>query len=193
MSKTSGKAIASLVLGIISIFLGWIPIVGWAITITGLVLGIIALSKISKDKNLSGRGMAIAGIVLASISLVINVLLVGIGILAYFGTLSPDKFLPNKCIFPSGIACTDFKATTRQLMMQVQNSLGYDINIDGATAHGCTDLPGQGALLNGGTKTLTFACINSGSHYNGEASITFIVTKTGIKHVINGQIISKIE
>src|SRR3989339_453464 len=39
----------------------------------------------------------------------ILVVLVAIGALAYFGVLSPDKFLPAKCQLPAGIACTDFK------------------------------------------------------------------------------------
>ena len=41
----------------------------------------------------------------------ILVVLVSIGALAYFGVLSPDKFLPAKCTLQSGLACLDHKAT----------------------------------------------------------------------------------
>jgi len=39
----------------------------------------------------------------------ILVVLAAIGALAYFGVLSPDRFLPEKCTLPSGIACLDFR------------------------------------------------------------------------------------
>jgi hypothetical protein len=103
MAQTSGKAIASLILGIAAPILSWIPILGWLIglvaPIVGLILGIRALKQISHDPKISGKGMAIAGIVLCSIMMLVIlvlVVLIGIGALAYFGTLSPEKFLPPK-------------------------------------------------------------------------------------------------
>ncbi|MHC4444905.1 MAG: DUF4190 domain-containing protein [Planctomycetota bacterium] len=71
-----GKAIASLVLGIIGL-LGWcLPIVGLPVTIIRLVLGIKALPTPS-------RGMAIAGIVLCILGLVASIVNAIIG--AYLG------------------------------------------------------------------------------------------------------------
>ena len=70
-APANGMAIASLVLGIVSVLIVWIPIVGILGTIMaliGLVLGILALKKIG------GRGMAIGGIVCAGVSLVITAL-----------------------------------------------------------------------------------------------------------------------
>ena len=57
---TSGKAIASLVLGLLSI-------VGMCLTgIPGLIFGILGLSEIGKSNGrLGGKGLAIAGIVLS--------------------------------------------------------------------------------------------------------------------------------
>jgi prepilin-type processing-associated H-X9-DG protein len=61
--NTSGLAIASLVLGIIGLFLCGIG------EIVGLVLGIVALVKINQSGGaLRGRGLAIAGIVLSGLS-----------------------------------------------------------------------------------------------------------------------------
>ena len=40
----------------------------------------------------------------------ILVVLAAIAALAYFGVLSPDRFLPSKCVFPSGFGCIDFQA-----------------------------------------------------------------------------------
>ena len=61
-SKTSGLAIASLVLGILGFF-------SCAVTaLVGLVLGILALVKIKNSQGrLSGSGLAIAGIAVSGV------------------------------------------------------------------------------------------------------------------------------
>lgn len=62
-----GLSIASLVLGIVG-FVAWcLPLVGYPVTITGLVLGIVA-------KNKGAKGMAVAGIILSSITLVLTLI-----------------------------------------------------------------------------------------------------------------------
>jgi len=64
--KTSGLAIASLILGILGIFCGGIT------AIVGLVLGIVAIVTINKsDGQLRGSGLAIAGTVVSAIVLLI--------------------------------------------------------------------------------------------------------------------------
>ena len=72
--KGSGFAIASLVLGIISILLGWIPFVGWILVILALVFGILALIKIKKGEA-SGKNMAIAGLILGGISILFAIMM----------------------------------------------------------------------------------------------------------------------
>ncbi|MBP3753911.1 MAG: DUF4190 domain-containing protein [Lachnospiraceae bacterium] len=59
-------AVASLVLGIISLIAWFIPLFGLPISIVGLVLGI---KSVKSEK----RGMAIAGIVTSSIGLILSV------------------------------------------------------------------------------------------------------------------------
>jgi hypothetical protein len=63
---TNGMAVASLVLGVLSILFVWIPFVGlisWVLAPIGLVLGLVALGKPS------GRGLAIAGAICSGIGL----------------------------------------------------------------------------------------------------------------------------
>lgn len=61
-----GFSIASMVLGICS-FLAWcIPLFGFPVCIAGLVLGIVGIKK-------GGKGMAIAGIVMCSITLLLTI------------------------------------------------------------------------------------------------------------------------
>ena len=123
----------------------------------------------------------------------ILVVLVAIGALAYFGVLSPDKFLPAKCTLQAGLACLDHKATANSLVLRVQNSLGYDITVDAVKARGCTALGSQGTLVNGAPATWTLTCTNSGSKYNGQVNITYTNIDTSIQHTNVGSVTSKIE
>ena len=124
----------------------------------------------------------------------ILVVLVAVGALAYFGVLSPDKFMPAKCLVQSGLACLDHKATANSLVLRVQNSLGFDIVINELKALQCTAQTGlTTSLPNGQPTTLTFVCVNSGPKYNGQANITYTVTETTIQHTNVGQVTTRIE
>lgn len=75
--KTSGLAIASLVLGIISVLGGAMFILP---SILAVVFGHVGMGKIKKDPNMSGKGMAIAGLVMGWLGLagwIVFVLLFG--------------------------------------------------------------------------------------------------------------------
>lgn len=74
----SGSAIASLVLGIIGIIAWILPLVGFPVTIVGLVLGF-------KGKSSDKKGLAIAGIVLCIITLIFTALNSIMG--AYLGAI----------------------------------------------------------------------------------------------------------
>ena len=72
--RTSGKAIASLILGIF----------GVPFAVVGLILGIAALKEIDRSGGtLEGRGLAIAGIIVSLVTIVISL----IALLAIMGTL----------------------------------------------------------------------------------------------------------
>ena len=64
--------IASLVLGIVSLLLSWIPCVGWIVflpAIVGLVLGII--DTVLKCQKGEKKSLSIAGLVLSAVSVII--------------------------------------------------------------------------------------------------------------------------
>ncbi len=65
--EKKGLSIASLVLGICGIVGCCLPILGYPVAITGLVLGIIG-------KNKGAKGMAIAGIIISCITLALTLL-----------------------------------------------------------------------------------------------------------------------
>jgi hypothetical protein len=73
--KTPGLALASLILGIVSILGAAVLVIP---TILAIVFGHISLSRIRKDPNLTGSGMAIAGLVLGYVSIVFGIIFAGL-------------------------------------------------------------------------------------------------------------------
>ncbi|MFH1591726.1 MAG: hypothetical protein ABIC95_07435 [archaeon] len=71
----------------------------------------------------------------------ILVVLAAIGALAYFGILSPEKVLPERCTGPAGLDCVE-KASVdsgaKSISFALKNNLGIDINIT-TVAKGTTD------------------------------------------------------
>jgi len=63
-TRTSGMAVAALVMGIIGfLFFGFLSILA-------IIFGAIGMSQTNKDPNLKGRGMAVTGLVLGIISII---------------------------------------------------------------------------------------------------------------------------
>ena len=68
--------IASMVIGIVSAILGFIPMCGWFATlpaIVGIILGIVDVVQKNKNKQ-PGKGFGIAGIILNSIAVILILL-----------------------------------------------------------------------------------------------------------------------
>lgn len=77
--KTSGLAVAAMVCGICGLVVPW---VGFVLSILGIVFGGIAISQTSKNPNLGGKGMAIAGLVTGIVAIALWVILIAwVGIL----------------------------------------------------------------------------------------------------------------
>lgn len=74
--EISGKALASMILGIIGLIAWLIPLFGLPITVIGLILGVKSL----KSNN---SGIATAGVVTSIIGLVLTIINASIG--AYLG------------------------------------------------------------------------------------------------------------
>lgn len=77
---TSGMATASFVLGIFSILVGWIPILGQILSILAIVFGFVGLNNIQKSKKMEGKQLAIWGICLGAFWLVLSLLLILLGV-----------------------------------------------------------------------------------------------------------------
>lgn len=82
----TGKALASMILGIISLITWLIPLFGFPTSITGLILGIIG----RKSEN---KGKATAGIIMSSVGLVLSLVNAALGVyLAATGKLPINQY-----------------------------------------------------------------------------------------------------
>lgn len=79
-NQIDGKSIASMVLGIVGFVAWFLPLLGYPVTITGLVLGCLA----RKDRK---NGFNLAGIVLSIITLVLTLINSLLGVLLVFSQL----------------------------------------------------------------------------------------------------------
>ncbi len=90
---TNGLAIASLILGILSMVL------------FSVILGVIALRQV-KERNQNGRGLAIAGIAISGVW----VLLIGVGIVVALATADePDRDASGQVTTPTNVKPTNLK------------------------------------------------------------------------------------
>ncbi len=130
----------------------------------------------------------------------ILVVLVAIGALAYFGVLSPDRFLPAKCQLPAGIACTDFRidGVANTLTIVLRNGLGFDTTAVGIYATGCTESTGN-TLNNGQQANFPLTCsadpdtLVSGQKYSGDVNVTYTNVDTDLAHKVQGTITGRVE
>ena len=129
----------------------------------------------------------------------ILVVLAAIGALAYFGVLSPDRFLPEKCTLPSGVACLDFTGTTSQVDLVIQNSAGFDMQtttvfVNSTSANfACTDAGADGTLTDGEKDTFSCAGLTlSSGKFKGVLNIAYTNAQTGMAHTKQGELILKI-
>ena len=159
-----------------------------------------------KKMRFSNKGQAALEFIM-TYGWAILVVLVAIGALAYFGVLSPDRLLPNKCILASGISCDDAKVTANGITVKLTNSLGQDLqNAElhsyGTCIHGVvagngdlTNFTGATSLSNGQSSSYTITCATalSGTKYSGDITFNYTSIDSGIRHSMKGNLIQKIE
>lgn len=83
-NKGRGMALAGLILGIVALFLFWIPIISWValvLALVGLGLGIAALVIAVRERT-SAKGLSIAAVVVSAVALLAAIL-----VTAFWGAL----------------------------------------------------------------------------------------------------------
>ncbi|MFC1753254.1 hypothetical protein ACFL96_07660 [Thermoproteota archaeon] len=133
----------------------------------------------------------------------ILVVLAAIAALAYFGVLSPDRFLPEQCTLPSGVACLDFtvtgNASNPQFNMIVQNSAGFDmstvsVNLTTPPAGAsCTATVTPATLTDGAQDTFDIDCTGaSAGKFKSDIVISYTNLQTGLAHTKVGTLIAEV-
>ncbi len=125
----------------------------------------------------------------------ILVVLVAIGALAFFGVLSPDKFLPSKCTLQPGLACTDHKVTPGIVTVVVKNGYGSDILVNDVRAENCGTSQPAATLKNGAQTSYAITCSTaiSGTKYSGTLNISYTNADSGLTRTNLGNIVAKVE
>lgn len=137
----------------------------------------------------------------------ILVVLVAIGALAYFGVLSPDRFIAQRCSFPAGITCLDFSYSiindVPTLKFVIKNNLGWDLTLVGITVPAadvggsdCSTVQSKpNALKNDEQGTFIYNCdppIPKGK-YKPNLVFTYTKVDTQLPHQIQGTLYFRVD
>ena len=126
----------------------------------------------------------------------ILVVLAAIAALAYFGVLSPEKFLPEKCILQPGIACISHKVQPTQITLVISNGLGRTITIDSIDVSGCSGAFSE-TMLSGTDHTFTIggSCNNgiAKDKFKGDITLTYTEKDTNLTKTSYGNLNTKVE
>ena len=125
----------------------------------------------------------------------ILVVLAAIAALAYFGVLSPEKFLPEKCILQPGIACVSHKVEPTQTTLVISNGMGRTMIINSITVGGCTGSFDQ-TMLSGTDYTYVITGCSNGitkDKFKGDITLAYTEKDTNLTKTAFGNLNTKIE
>jgi len=136
----------------------------------------------------------------------ILVVLVVIGALAYFGVLNPSQLLPEKCNLPIGFNCKDFRVTSGQIKLDIENGAGRGVEIntitltsDALTNGGPCRSTTPKTLANGAHTEFTASKVSCAHNPTGRAKNRYdieIIYKwldSPYNHTMNGELLARLE
>ena len=126
----------------------------------------------------------------------ILVVLAAIAALAYFGVLSPEKFLGEKCILEPGLACVSNKVEPTKVTIVIAQNKGRTVIIDSITVGSCSGTFSE-TMLSGTDHTFVVggACSNgiSKDKFKGDITIGYTERDYNISKTAIGSLNTKIE
>ena len=125
----------------------------------------------------------------------ILVVLAAIAALAYFGVLSPEKFLPEKCILEPGLACIAHKVEPTKTTLVITNSKGTTIKITSITVGSCTGAFDQD-MLSGTDHTFEITSCSNGvskEKFKGDITLAYTLKDTNLTKTAYGNLNTKVE
>jgi len=125
----------------------------------------------------------------------ILVVLAAIAALAYFGVLSPQKFLPEKCILEAGLACVNHKVETSQTTLILLNSFGKTIIVNSVSAGSCSTAF-SATMLDQEQKNFVITGCSNGApkeNFKGDIVISYTDKNTNLTKTAYGNLNTKVE
>lgn len=130
------------------------------------------------------------------------VIIITMSALYYFGIFDFEKFLPQKCIFPSQFRCIDFSLRPTQVRIKLNNGIGEDVRVnllqitnDANPAISCTPPAVNFNWAHDTPLDLTFSSCSGGGYVpnqRAELKVTLryyaLNTPSQPNHIINGKI-----
>ena len=125
----------------------------------------------------------------------ILVVLAAIAALAYFGVLSPEKFLPEKCLIETGFTCISSKVEAAQSTIIFQNGYGKSVVIDNVDIGGCSKTFSTSLTSEDEGTFVVTGCSNGDVKevFKGDLIIKYTEKRTNLSKTAYGQINTKIE
>ena len=149
-------------------------------------------SKCMRERSRSGQA---AMEFIMTYGWAILVVLAAIAALAYFGVLSPEKFLPEKCLMETGFVCISSKVEPSQSTIVLQNGYGRTITVDRIDIGTCSKTFTD-TLTSEDQKTFVLTgCSNGVSKevFKGEIIVKYTEKNTNLSKTGYGVINTKIE
>ena len=125
----------------------------------------------------------------------ILVVLAAIAALAYFGVLSPEKFLPEKCLIEVGFTCISSKVTPNEATIIFSNGLGKSILVTSVDMGGCSGTFST-SILSGDDARFDMSVCDNGElkeTFKGDIIIKYTEKSTGLTKTTYGNIATKVE
>ena len=126
----------------------------------------------------------------------ILVVLAAIAALAYFGVLSPEKFLGEKCILETGLACASHKVEPSRITMVLAQNKGRTIIINSIAVGSCSSTFSQ-TMLSGTDATFVIGgSCNNGLQkeaFKGDITISYTEKDYNLTKTVYGNLNSKVE
>lgn len=126
----------------------------------------------------------------------ILVVLAAIAALAYFGVLSPEKFLGDKCVLEPGLACISNKVEPTQITLLIAQNKGKTIIIDSISVGSCSSTFNDTMISGTDKKFVIGGSCNNGEvkeRFKGEITVGYTEKEANITKTARGNLNTNVE
>ena len=126
----------------------------------------------------------------------ILVVLAAIAALAYFGVLSPEKFLGDKCVLEPGLACISNKVEPTQITLLIAQNKGKTIIVDSISVGSCSSTFSENMLSGTDHKFVIGGACDNGvvkERFKGDITIGYTEKEANISKTARGNLNTNVE